>query len=256
MKLANCSAVITGASAGIGRELALQLAPRAKSLVLVARRRDRLENLRNELLTNNPALRVEIRQTDLSNLEQTMQLASALANEPIDFLINNAGLGDHGPLVSADPERVNEQVQVNILALTALTRALLPRMIAQKRGAILNVSSSASFLPIPGLAIYAATKAYVTSFSEALRSETRGQGISVTALCPGPVHTEFAAVADRPEATKDYGPEIMHVPAAKVARAALRGVERDRALLIPGALMKVGMALVRLLPLSILRRSR
>ncbi len=149
MNLDNCSAVITGASAGIGREFARQLASRAKLLVLVARRRDRLEQLRTELVARNPALLVNIRQTDLSNLEQTMQLAALLTNEPIDFLINNAGVGDHGSFATADPIHVNEQVQVNALALTALTRALLPRMIAQKRGAILNVSSSAGFLPLP-----------------------------------------------------------------------------------------------------------
>ena len=159
MTLDNCSAVITGASAGIGREFARQLASRAKLLVLVARRRDRLEQLRTELVARNPALLVNIRQTDLSNLEQTMQLAALLTNEPIDFLINNAGVGDHGPFTKADPTRVNQQIQVNVLALTALTRALLPRMIAQKRGAILNVSSSAGFLPLPRIAAYAATKA-------------------------------------------------------------------------------------------------
>ena len=133
MTLDNCSAVITGASAGIGREFARQLATRAKLLVLVARRRDRLGELREELQAKNPALRVEVRGIDLANFEQTMQLAALLTSEPIDFLINNAGLGDHGPFATADPARVNQQVQVNVLALTALTRALLPRMLAQKR---------------------------------------------------------------------------------------------------------------------------
>src|SRR5437763_6906143 len=103
-----------------------------------------------------------------------MQLTALLTNEPIGFLINNAGVGDHGSFVTADPIHVNEQVLVNVLALTALTRALLPRMIAQKRGAILNVSSSAGFLPLPGVAAYEAPKAYVTSFSEELGVENRG----------------------------------------------------------------------------------
>src|SRR5205807_728734 len=151
MNLDNCSAVITGASAGIGRELARQLAARAKLLVLVARRRDRLEQLRTELVARNPALLVDIREADLSNLEQTMQLAAVLRNELIDFLINNAGVGDQGSFATADPIHVNEQVLGNVLALTALTRALLPRMIAQKRGGILNVSSSAGLLPLQAL---------------------------------------------------------------------------------------------------------
>jgi short-subunit dehydrogenase len=253
MTLDNCSAVITGASAGIGRELARQLAPRAKLLVLVARRRDRLEELRAELQTKNPALRLEIRDIDLANLEQTTHLAALLANEPIDFLINNAGLGDHGPFATADPIRVNRQIQVNVLALTALTRALLPRMIAQKRGAILNVSSSAGFLPLPGIAVYAATKAYVTSFSEAIRAETRDCGITVTALCPGPVHTEFADVANRHEHRGKRRNSLVHVPVEKVARAGLEAIERDEPLVIPGIAMKVIMAITRALPLSLLR---
>src|SRR5436190_9905818 len=217
MTLDGCSALITGASAGIGREFARQLASRAKLLVLVARRRDRLEELRGELLAKNPALHVEIRDADLSSVGQTMGLAESLANEQIDLLINNAGLGDHGFFATADQTRVNAQVQVNVLALTALTRALLPRMIVQKRGAILNVSSSAGFLPLPNIAVYAATKAYVTSFSEAIRAETRDYGISVTTLCPGPVHTEFAEIADRqPGQEQKSQKSLVHVSVQKV----------------------------------------
>jgi uncharacterized protein len=251
--LDNCFAVVTGASAGIGRELARQLAPRAKALILVARRRDRLEELHGELLAKNPSLLVEIRETDLSNLEETMQLEQSLAEKPIDFLINNAGLGDLGPFATGDPRRVNEQVQVNVLALTALTRAVLPRMLAQKRGAILNVSSCAGFLPLPGFAVYAATKAYVTSFSEGIRAETRGQGISVTTLCPGPVTTEFTQVADRQNRRRQYGSSFAHVSAEKVACAGLRAIERGKAIVIPGLAMKTVMAITRLTPLAILR---
>lgn len=253
MKLDGCSALITGASAGIGRELARQLAPRVRLLVLVARRRDRLEQVRIELLATSPALRIDVREVDLSNLEQTMQLCSRLEHEPVEFLINNAGLGDRGSFVTADPVRVNEQVQVNVLALTALSRAVLPHMLAQRRGAILNVSSSAGFLPLAGFAVYAATKGYVTSFSEAIRAETRGSGVTVTALCPGPVHTEFTRVADRGSQPRRYGSDFVHVPVRKVARVALRAVERDKALVIPGFAMKMGMAVTRALPLSLLR---
>lgn len=253
MTLDNCSAVITGASAGIGREFARQLASRARLLVLVARRRDRLEQLRTELVARNSALLVNIREADLSNLEQMMQLATVLTDEPIDFLINNAGLGDQGPFIKADPTRVNQQIQVNVLALTALTRALLPRMIAQKRGAILNVSSSAGFLPLPRIAVYAATKAYVTSFSEAIRAETRECGITVTALCPGPVHTEFAEVANRQEPRGKRRDSFVHVPVENVARAGLEAIERGRPLVIPGIAMKITMAITRPLPLSLLR---
>src|SRR5205814_1227259 len=254
MRLHNCSAVITGASAGIGREFARLLALRAQRIVLVARRGDRLEELRRELLARNPALQVNIHVADLSVLEQVMELGRGVSKDtPVDFLINNAGLGDYGLVATADARRLNEMIQVNVLAITALSRALLPQMIAQQRGAILNVSSSAGFLPIPGFAVYAATKAYVTSFSEALRAEVRGRGISVCALCPGPVHTEFMAVAARGESRSENAPEFVHVPVEKVVRAGLRGIERGKPLVIPGSFMKIGMALARLSPTVLMR---
>ena len=193
MNLNNCSALITGASAGIGRECARQLANRARMLVLVARREERLNELRDELRNRNPQLNIHVRDVDLCDKSQIDELVRWLEQNKIeiDFLINNAGLGDVGPFATSPPQRNDEMLQVNIVALTKLTRALLPQMISRKRGAILNVSSSAGFLPIPEFNVYAATKAYVTSFSESLRAEVRGKGITVTTLCPGPVPTEF-----------------------------------------------------------------
>jgi hypothetical protein len=126
-------------------------------------------------------------------------------------------------------------------------------MIARKRGGILNVSSSAGFLPIPDFAVYAATKAYVTSFSEALRTELRGTGVSVCALCPGPVHTEFGDVATRPGGQPTVGPEFVYVSVERVVHDALAALEADRPLVIPGLPMKLGMFLVRLMPMPILR---
>jgi uncharacterized protein len=255
MRLEGCHALVTGASAGIGRECARQLGGRAAKLVLVARRQERLEELRAELLGRHPNLQAEIRPTDLSQSVAVDRLISwATTQKPaLDLLINNAGLGDLGAFATADSERVDAMMQVNIVALTRLTRALLPAMIAQKRGAILNVSSSASFLPIPNFAVYAATKAYVTSFSEALRSELRGTGISVTALCPGPVRTEFMEIAQRSPDGAMRAPELAHVPVEQVVAEALRALERDRPIIIPGTLMKCGMAIVRLTPMPLLR---
>ena len=168
MKINGCNALITGASAGIGREFARQLASRARSLVLIARREERLNELRNELRDRNAQLTVHVRVVDLCEKSQIDELIRWLAREKIeiDFLINNAGLGDVGPFATSPPQRNDEMLQVNVAALTHLTRRLLPQMISQKRGAILNVSSSAGFLPIPEFNVYAATKAYVTSFSE------------------------------------------------------------------------------------------
>lgn len=154
-------ALITGASAGIGREFARQLAGRAGALVLVARRRERLEELRHELTKRNPNLKVLIRVTDLSDDRAVIDLCDWLESEKllIDLLINNAGLGDVGTFATSELQRVKKMLAVNVAALTLLTRLLLPRMIARKRGAILNVNSSAGFLPLAGFAVYAATKA-------------------------------------------------------------------------------------------------
>jgi short-subunit dehydrogenase len=250
-----CNALITGASAGIGQEFARQLAGRAHMLVLVARRRERLEELRDELTKRDPKLTVHIRVADLSDEHAVVELRDSLEREHIviDFLINNAGLGDLGPFATSEPKRVQEMLAVNVTALTLLTRLLLPGMIAQKRGAILNVSSSASFLPIACFAVYAATKAYVTSFSEAIRAELHGTGVTVTTLCPGPVHTEFTHVAARPDAKPDRSPEFVNVSTIEVARTGLTAIERDRPLVIPGFVMKLGMFFVRIMPLSILR---
>ena len=256
MKINNCKALITGASAGIGREFARQLASRAGSVVLVARRRERLEQLRNELTKANPSLNVHVYDVDLADKTQVDALIESLAHDKIDIdlLINNAGLGDSGPFATSDPTRIDQIIQVNMSALTLLTRKLLPTMIARKRGAILNVSSSAGFLPIPGFAVYAATKAYVTNFSEALRAELRDTGVSVSTLCPGPVHTEFGEVAKRPGGQPEAGPEFAYVPVEQVARDGLAAVEAARPLVIPGFAMKLGMFLVRMMPMSILRR--
>jgi short-subunit dehydrogenase len=255
MKLEGCNALITGASAGIGREFARQLAGAARSLILVARREQRLKELRNELQQKNPNLSLSIRKIDLADLAQLKELQAWLDREGIDvdLLINNAGLGDSGAFVTSDPIRNEQMILVNIVALTALTRHLLPRMIARQRGGILNVSSSAGFLPVPDFAVYAATKAYVTSFSEALRAELRGTGISVCSLCPGPVHTEFQEIARRPSGEPDTGPEFVFVPVEQVVGDALGVLEADRPLVVPGLPIKLGMFLVRTIPMPLLR---
>ena len=255
MNLQGCRVLITGASAGIGREFARQLASPAASIVLVARRQDRLEELRDELKQQNPNLEIQIRKVDLSDQSQVDSFCEWIEREhvAIDLLINNAGLGDSGRFATSDATRLKEMLNVNIAALTLLTRSVLPQMIAGKRGVILNVSSSAGFLPIPDATVYAASKAYVTSFSEALRAELHGSRVSVTALCPGPVHTEFSDVARRTGKRDTKGPEFAHVPVEQVVREGLIAVEADRPIVIPGFLMKLGMTLVRLIPMPLLR---
>jgi uncharacterized protein len=255
MKIDGCNALITGASAGIGREFARQLAGRARSMILIARREEQLLELNHELQQEHENLRVHIRKADLSNLAQLKDLMESLDREQIeiDLLVNNAGLGDAGLFATSDPTRNEQMLLVNVVALTSLTRHLLPHMIAKRHGGILNVSSSAGFLPIPGDGVYAATKAYVTSFSEALRAELRGTGVSVCALCPGPVQTEFQEVARRQGVQPRLGPKFVVVPVEQVVRDALDALESDRPLVIPGFAMKFVMFLSRLMPMPLLR---
>ena len=251
-----CTALITGASAGIGREIARQLAPLAGTLVLVARRTDRLEALRGELVRINPDLRVEIRTADLAVPAEVDALCAFLRDSSVelDFLINNAGFGDSGTFETSDWTKIERMLQVNVVALTALCHQLVPVLRRHRPGAILNVSSIASLLPLPSLAVYAATKAYVSSFSEGLRAELRGTGISVTHLCPGPVDTEFQAVAGRAgQPERKHAPDFVKVPVEEVARVALRAVMRDRARAIPGFWMSLAPFFFALVPLLVLR---
>jgi len=251
-----CTALITGASAGLGVEFARQLAPHARALVLTARRHDRLEVLKTELTRANPNLSVYCYALDLADLDGIDRLTRWLADEGIriNFLINNAGLGDHGLFQQSDWSKVESMLDVNITALTRLTHSLLPVLRTFDTSAILNVSSSASFVPVPQLAVYAATKAYVTSFSEALRAELRGTGVSVTALCPGPVDTEFSDVANSGHSGAGMSaPEFLKVPAEQVVYEALAGVERDRARVIPGWAVFLLMSFVFLIPFALIR---
>ena len=251
-----CTAVITGASAGIGSELARQLAPVAGTLILVARRTDRLEALRGELLRINPDLRVSCETVDLALADQVEAFAKRLQDDgvEVDFLINNAGFGDQGLFESSDWQTIEKMLQVNVVALTGLCHHLIPVLRRHRPGAILNVSSIASMLPVTNLGVYAATKAYVSSFSESLRAELRGTGISVTHLCPGPVDTEFQTVARRtgmPES--NHAPDFIKVSVETVARAGLLAVARDQARVFPGVWIKLAALLFGLTPLFILR---
>jgi uncharacterized protein len=255
-----CTALITGASSGLGSEFAHQLAPWAHSLVLVARRNDRLEALRAELGEKFPELSVFIYAADLSLSEDRLSFVNWLREQAIaiDFLVNNAGVGDHGSFETSDWHRVQAMLDVNITALTHLTHLLLPSLRAGGRSAILNVSSVASFFPIPNMAVYSATKAYVTSFSEALRMELRDTGVSVTALCPGPVKTEFFDIATRP-GEEDQAAHYESMPAFRVSpaeavRTGLEAVARDRARVVPGTLLAVGVAAALLVPFFIVRQ--
>ena len=186
-------ALITGASSGLGLKYARQLAPCAETLILVARREQLLEEIATDLVTSFPHLRVKIFASDLTRDTGRDHLINSLSQADLypDLLVNNAGMGDYGEFRSSNWSKTEQMIRLNMEALTHLTHALLPGLIT-RQGAILNVSSLAGLLPIPDFAVYSATKAYVTSFSEALRLELSDQGVRVLAVCPGPVRLPAA----------------------------------------------------------------
>ncbi len=254
MKLADCSALITGASSGFGAEFARQLAPQARALVLTARREAEMNALAEELQARYPGLRLAVIPCDLADAEQRAQLPGHVASLGfrVNLLINNAGIGDYGPFEDGAWWKIEQMMQVNVMALTHLTHLFLPDLKTHAPSGILNVSSLAGELPIPDFAAYAAGKAFVSRFSEALRLELRGQGIAVCALCPGPVKTGFGAVAERagqttPKMSSAYQPK------ERVVRLGLRALERGRARAFPGLIVRGTALLVNLLPMPLLR---
>jgi short-subunit dehydrogenase len=193
MDLANDTALITGSSGGIGEEFAHQLAQRRVNLVLVARRLDKLEELRATLLADHPDIQVDVIEADLSVPGSGAKLAEQVGDRRIDVLINNAGVGLHGNFVDQDPGRNAAQIQLNCGTLVDLTARFLPAMTRARHGVIINVASTAAFQPTPTMSVYGATKAFVLSFTEGLWQETKGTGVRILALCPGATETEFFA---------------------------------------------------------------
>jgi short-subunit dehydrogenase len=254
----HCTALVTGASAGLGAEFARQLAEKASRLILVGRRGERLKELADSLNQKYPSLQIDLFQGDLSLAAERERLAAWVVREqiPVNLLINNAGLGDLGSFDSAEWKRLSTMLEVNVTALTHLTHLLLPMLRSHTPSAILNVSSVAGFYPLPEMAVYAASKAYVTSFSEALRMELAPERIIVTALCPGPVPTEFFAVASRPgetiRAMDRTHPSLASNP-AEVVRAALLGLSQDKPGVIPNRLLALLVRGSRLLPFPLIR---
>lgn len=253
-----CTALITGATAGLGEEFARQLAPVASRLILVGRREGRLKSLAGDLHGEFPGLTIDSFRADLALSSERDRLAAWIVREeiPVNFLVNNAGLGDLGPFDSAEWDRLEPMLSVNIDALTHLTHLLLPMIRASGPSAVLNVSSVAGFFPLPEMAVYAATKAYVTSFSEALRMELAPHGVTVTALCPGPVPTEFFEVASRNGETiraMDRSHPVFASTPGLVVREALSGLEADRPGVIPNVFLATVVRAVRLLPFPLIR---
>jgi uncharacterized protein len=240
--------LITGASSGIGRELARLAAVKARRLVLVARRVERLETLRAELIAARPKLEVLLEPCDLSDLAAAGRFLDGLAARAgdVDVLINNAGVGDFGVYDRADWKRTEALLTLNVTSLALLTHRLVAPMVARGRGGVLNISSGYGFAFSPGLASYVGSKHFVTGFTESLRLDLSGTGVVVSQCCPGPVATEFESVATDGGAA--VIPKWLQLSAAECARAAMRGFERGRAMIVPGLLMKFLRVLVALSP--------
>ncbi|MGB1583737.1 MAG: SDR family NAD(P)-dependent oxidoreductase [Solirubrobacterales bacterium] len=235
----NGTALITGASAGIGVEFARQLAERGYNVTLAARRIDRLTELAAELEREHNVRAIPVA-CDVTDPQQRRELLESIdaRGDVIDILVNNAGIGTDGPFWERPTEDQLAQIDINVLALTALTHMALPGMIERGHGAVLNVASTAAFQPLPRQAVYAATKAYVTSFSQALSTELSDTGVSVTVLCPGPTRTEF--FGDRQAALEDSTPGFTWQSAEDCARAGLDGMFKRKRIVVPKALNKVG----------------
>jgi short-subunit dehydrogenase len=245
-------ALVTGASAGIGRAFAVGLAARGDDLVLVARDAGRLEELAAELTVAH-GVDAEVLPADLSTDAGVRAVEDRIADvdHPIDVLVNNAGFGTFGRFSELDVTREVQEVELNVVALLRLTHAALGAMEPRRSGAILNLASLAAYQPAPSSATYAATKAFVHSFTHAVHEEARGTGVHVMLVCPGYTHTEFH---DRAELGPTDLPEFVWQSADTVVAAALRDLDRGRSVSIPGVLNQTAAALSSAAPAGITRR--
>jgi uncharacterized protein len=243
--------VVTGSSSGIGAEFARQLAALGHGVFLVARREDRLRELAGEIERSH-GVRAEFAAADLEQQTDWDVIPSKVAERglTVDVLVNNAGFTTVGD-VHANPERQLGMVRVNCEALVALTAAFLPGMVERRRGAVVNVASTAAFQPIPTQAVYAATKAFVLSFSEAVAAEVKSAGVSVTALCPGPVATEFVEVGGFKKGSDDL-PSFLFSSAEAVAKAGIEGARDGKRVVIPGVGNRVTAGFGRFAPRPLL----
>jgi uncharacterized protein len=251
----NSTALITGASGGIGAEIARELAQRGHGVVLVARRKSRLEALAEEL-SGEYGIRAETIASDLSKPASRSRIAGRLTelDLEVDILVNNAGFATGGAFHESDPARELEQVQVLVEAVVVLTSTFLPAMVKRGQGAVLNVASTAGMQPLPYAAGYSAAKAYVLTFSEALHQEVQSRGITVTALAPGPVETEFWDIAGWQAGGQSFEravPSPALISAKDAAHAGVEGLASGKRVVVPGLPMWAAMLATRYIPHSV-----
>lgn len=244
------TALITGASAGIGYELALRFAREGHPLVIVSRSRERLSKLAGEIRQKYGSEPVVI-PCDLSRCGSASELFKEVQSRKIhvDILVNNAGVGMYGFFQDGEPALQTDMIQLNVTSLTELTRLFLPAMLEKKRGKILNVASTAAFQPGPYMAVYYASKAYVLSFTEALKNELKGTGVSATVLCPGPTESEFQHTSGMTDLRLF---NLTMMKAAPVADAGYRGLMAGKTVVLPGFMNKITPLGARLFPRGLL----
>lgn len=242
--------LVTGASAGIGSDLARGLARRGHGVTLIARREERLKELAAEIERDH-GVNAGYVAADLADAAQRAHVVETIADRglQVEVVANNAGFGTTGSFHKLDLARELEMVRLNIEAVVDLTGRYLPQMVERGRGAVLNIASSAAFQPMPYDAVYAASKAFVLSFSEAVHVEVKSSGVTVTAVCPGPVRTEFAQIAGTEEELRRFAPLAMS--GARCAEISLKALEQGKRAVIPGLPMKLAIYPSRPLPTSI-----
>jgi short-subunit dehydrogenase len=248
------TALITGASAGIGVELAKELARRGHGVTLVARREDRLKTLADELAATH-GVRTEVMAADLADDDARTELAAEIARREltVDVLVNNAGFTTMGPVSQSDPAREVAMIRTDVEAVAHLCSLFVPGMVERSRGAVLNVASTAAFQPLPGQAGYGGSKAFVLAYTRALAEELRGSGVTATTLCPGPVKTEFAEVMGLSEQESGESlPQFMWVTAADVAKDAVAAMDKGRDVVIPGTPNRIAARFAYLAPRRLL----
>jgi short-subunit dehydrogenase len=230
------TALVTGASSGIGAAIAAELASRGFSLILVARREERLQTLATELSSDH-GVEVEVIACDLGDERERERLQQELGGRgrAVEVLVNNAGFGHQADFARSPRERMVEMVRVNVEAVVDLTSRFIGPMAERGRGSVINIASTAAFQPLPGSAVYAASKSFVLSFSEAIRTELRGTGVTVTAVCPGPAKTEFTEVAGV-GGVEQRTPGAVWTSVEEIARQAVDGARRDKRVVVPGML--------------------
>jgi uncharacterized protein len=247
--------LVTGSSTGIGAAIAAELAARGSDLVLVARSQDKLEAIARQL-GDDHGVDVEVLPADLTDPDQLGAVEERLAkggDDAVDLLVNNAGFGTSGRFLDSDPDRMSGEIALNVTALTRLTYAVLGRLVDLGRGGVLNVSSIGSFQPVPHLSVYAATKAYVSSFTEAVHEEVRGSGVHVTVLCPGFTRSDFVEAAGA-QSEAALLPGFLWQEAEPVAKAGVDGVCRGRAVVVSGSINQLASGISSVTPSLVSRR--